>query len=193
MVPAAAMIGRRFPEVLKAAASGDEDAFGHLWQELQPRLLRYFTVMAPAAAGELAARTWLGVVDGLGRFCGSEPAFRAWVFGLARHQLLDWRRQGAHKPTERLPAADSLQPIADDDGAATILDALSPGAALGLVATLPVEQAEAITLRVVAGLEVGQVAELMGERPDTVRMLIHRGLRQLAERLGAGAHLRGVT
>jgi DNA-directed RNA polymerase specialized sigma24 family protein len=67
----------------------DEDAFGHLWHELQPALLRYFTVMAPAAAEALAAQTWLGVVDGLSRFCGSEPAFRAWVFSLARHQLLD--------------------------------------------------------------------------------------------------------
>jgi DNA-directed RNA polymerase specialized sigma24 family protein len=44
----------------------------------------------------------------------------------------------------------------------------------------------------VAGLEVGQVAELMGERPDTVWVLVHRGLRRLAERLGAGAHLPGV-
>jgi RNA polymerase sigma-70 factor, ECF subfamily len=132
------------------------------------------------------------VVDGLSQCCGSEPAFRSWVFSLARHQLLDWRRQGAWIPTERLPAADSLQPITDDDCAATTLDALSPRAALGLVATLPTEQAEAITLRVVAGLEDGQVAELMGTRPDTVRVLVHRGLRRLAERLGAGAHLRGI-
>jgi RNA polymerase sigma-70 factor, ECF subfamily len=191
LVPAVAMIGRRFPQVLKAVAGGDEDVFGVLWHELQPRLLRYFTVMAPAAAEALAAQTWLGVVDGLGQCCGSEPAFRAWVFSLARHQLLDWRRRGACIPTERLPTADSLQPIADDACAATTLDALSPGAALGLVATLPTDQAEAITLRVVAELDVGQVAELMGERPDTVRVLIHRGLRRLAERLGAGAHLRG--
>jgi RNA polymerase sigma-70 factor (ECF subfamily) len=46
-------------------------------------------------------------------------------------------------------------------------------------------------LRVVAELDVGQVAELMGTRPDTVRVLVHRGLRRLAERLGAGAHLGG--
>jgi RNA polymerase sigma-70 factor (ECF subfamily) len=192
VVPAVAMIGRRFPRVLEAAAGGDEDAFGLLWHDLQPRLLRYLTVMAPAAAEELASQTWLGVVGGLGRFCGSEPAFRAWVFTIARHKLLEWRHQGAHKPTQQLPATDSFEVAAPDHPAAEALDGLSTRAALGLVATLSADQAEAIALRVVAGLDVDQVAELMGTRPGTVRVLTHRGLRQLAQRFGVDAHLPGV-
>jgi DNA-directed RNA polymerase specialized sigma24 family protein len=36
-----------------------------------------------------------------------------------------------------------------------------------------------------AGLEVSRVAEIMGKPPGTVRVLTHRGLRRLAERLGA--------
>ena len=54
-----------------------------------------------------------------------------------------------------------------------------------MIATLPAGQAEAIVLRVVAGLEVKQVAEIMDKRPNTVRVLTHRGLRRLAQRLGA--------
>jgi RNA polymerase sigma-70 factor, ECF subfamily len=38
-------------------------------------------------------------------------------------------------------------------------------------------------LRVVAGLEVNQVAEIMDKRPNTIRVLTHRGLRRLAEQL----------
>jgi len=48
-------------------------------------------------------------------------------------------------------------------------------------------------LRVVAGLGVDRVAAIMGKRPGTVRVLTHRGLRRLAERLGDGARLRGVV
>jgi RNA polymerase sigma-70 factor (ECF subfamily) len=69
---------------------------------------------------------------------------------------------------------------------------MSTRAALGLVATLPRDQAEAITLRVVAWLDVSQVAELMGKRLGTVRVLTHRGLRRLAEQLGADARVRGL-
>jgi RNA polymerase sigma-70 factor, ECF subfamily len=178
------MIGPEFPAVLAAAAGGDQQAFGRLWRDLQPRLLRYFVVAAPAAAEDLASETWLAVVGGLGRFRGGEAAFRAWVFTIARHELLDWRRRAARRPSQD-PAGGRVDPAAPDDPAAAALEGLSTRAALALVATLPPDQAEAIVLRVVAGLGVDQVASLMGKRPGTVRVLTHRGLRKLAERLGA--------
>ena len=62
-----------------------------------------------------------------------------------------------------------------------------------VIADLPTDQAEAVALRVLAGLEVNRVAAIMGKRPGTVRVLTHRGLRRLAERLGADARLRRVV
>ena len=62
-----------------------------------------------------------------------------------------------------------------------------------VIADLPTDQAEAIVLRVVAGLGVDRVAAIMGKRPGTVRVLTHRGLRRLADRLGADARIRGVV
>jgi RNA polymerase sigma-70 factor, ECF subfamily len=185
LAPAVAMIGPGFPGVLRAAAGGDEDAFGILWHDLQPRLLRYFRVVAPGAADDLASETWLGVIRGIGRFQGSEAAFRAWVFTIARHQVLDWWRRAARKPTQDLPVTGLAELMAPDDPAAAALEGASTRAALALIATLPAGQAEAVVLRVVAGLEVTQVAEIMDKRPNAVRVLTHRGLRRLAERLGA--------
>src|SRR5215203_5684616 len=123
------MIGPEFPAVLEAAARGDEEAFGRLWRDLQPRLLRYFMVAAPAAAEDLASETWLAVVRGIDRFRGSEPAFRAWVFTIARHELLDWRRRAARRATEDLPANGLLEQAAPDDPAASALEYLSTQAA----------------------------------------------------------------
>ena len=177
------MIGHEFPAVL-AAARGDEEAFGRLWRDLQPRLLRYFAVAAPAAAEDLASETWLAVIRSLDRFRGNEPAFRAWVFTIARRKVLDWRRWAARRPSEDLSTTDLVELAAPDDPAATALEGLSTRAALAVVTTLPADQAEAIMLRVVAGLDVEQVASLMGKRPGTIRVLTHRGLRTLAERLG---------
>jgi RNA polymerase sigma-70 factor, ECF subfamily len=179
------MIGPEFPAVLRAAARGDEEAFGRLWLDLQPRLLRYVTVAVPAAAEDLASETWLAVVRSLDGFVGNEPAFRAWVFKIARHEVLDWRRRAARRATDARPLDDMVELAAPDDPEATALEGLSTRAALSLLATLPPDQAEAIVLRVVAGLAVDEVAGIMGKRPGTVRVLTHRGLRRLAERLGA--------
>ena len=187
------MIGPEFPTVLSAAVRGDEDAFGRLWRDLQPRLLRYFAVVSRAAAEDLASETWLGVVRGLDRFQGNEPAFRAWVFTIARHEVLDWRRRAARRGTEDLLATGLVEQAAPDDPAASALEHLSTRAALAEVATLPADQAEAIMLRVVAGLGVDRVADIMGKRPGTVRVLTHRGLRRLAERLGDGGRIRRVV
>jgi RNA polymerase sigma-70 factor (ECF subfamily) len=174
-----------FEDVLRAAAGGDEEAFATLWRDLQPRLLRYFRVVSPAVAEDLASETWLGVIRGIDRFTGGEPAFRAWVFTIARHELLDWRRRAARRAVEDLAANGLVEQLAPDDPEASALEYLSTRAALAQVATLPPDQAEAIVLRVVAGLGVDRVAAIMGKRPGTVRVLTHRGLRRLAERLGS--------
>ena len=190
--PGRTMIGPEFEDVLHAAAGGDEEAFGKLWSDLQPRLLRYFRVVSPAVAEDLASETWLGVIRGIDRFKGNEPAFRAWVFTIARHELLDWRRRAARRAIEDLPATGLVEQAAPDDPAASALEHLSTRAALAQVATLPPDQAEAIVLRVVAGLGVDRVAAIMDKRPGTIRVLTHRGLRRLAERLGS-EQIRGVV
>ena len=147
--------------------------------------MRYFKVIAPGAAEDLAAETWVAVIRGIGRFRGDEAAFKAWVFTIARHQARDGWRRAARKPIQELPETGLAEPPAPDDPAATVLEHASTRAALALIATLPAGQAEAIVLRVVAGLEVKQVAGIMDKRPNTVRVLTHRGLRRPAERLGA--------
>ena len=103
------------------------------------------------------------------------------------------RSSDARRATEDLPANGLLEQAAPDDPAAGAVEGFSTRAALAVVATLPPDQAEAVVLRVVAGLDVDRVAEIMGKRPGTVRVLTHRGLRRLAERLGAVTRVRGLV
>jgi RNA polymerase sigma-70 factor, ECF subfamily len=50
-----------------------------------------------------------------------------------------------------------------------------------------------VLLRVVAGLEVAEVAAITGKRPGHVRVLAHRALRRLAARLGAPTRVKGAV
>jgi len=179
------MIGPSFPAVLGAAQGGDEQAFAVLWRDLQPAVLRYLRVAAPAAAEDLAADTWISVIRGLARFRGNERDFRAWVFTVARHRAMDWRRQAARRPVGSLPVELLAERPAPDDPAAAVLEAQSTRSALALIAQLPRDQAEVVALRVLGGLGVAEVAQITGKRPGAVRVLAHRGLRRLAKRLEA--------
>jgi RNA polymerase sigma-70 factor, ECF subfamily len=186
-----AVIGASFHQVIAGAAAGDEGSFAVIWRDLQPALLRYLRVVVRDAAEDVASDTWVDVVQRLDRFRGDERGFRAWVFTIARHRALDWGRHAARNQAMPMPVELLTDLEARDDPAAAAVETLSTQAALALLADLPRAQAEVLLLRLVVGLDVGEVAGIVGKRPGAVRVLAHRGLRRLAERLGAEAPLRG--
>lgn len=173
--------GGGFTALLDGARDGDEESFAALWRALQPPLLRYLTVGAGSNAEDLASETWVRVALGIGKFHGDETGFRAWVFTIARHRLLDWRRREGRARTVTSPVEHFSRREAPDDPAADALERLSTDTALGLIAQLPADQADVVMLRAVAGLDVTRVARVLGKRPGAVRVLAHRGLRRLAE------------
>ena len=48
-----------------------------------------------------------------------------------------------------------------------------------MIASLPPDQAEAVLLRIVAGLDTARTAQLMDRSAGAVRVLTHRGLKTL--------------
>lgn len=181
------VLGPEFPEVMRAAMRGDETAFARLWRDNQPPLLRYLRVAAGGAAEDVASEVWLEVSRRLARFSGGESEFRAWLFTTARRRVIDLRRYAARHPTLLSQDLNDMDRRAPDDTAEAALDRMSTDAALALIAGLPREQAEIIVLRSIAGLDVAQVAQIVGKRPGAVRVAAHRGLRALAARLSAAS------
>jgi RNA polymerase sigma-70 factor, ECF subfamily len=175
-----AVICEEFGNVLAAAQEGSEAAFSRLWRDGNPALLRYLRVIAPEAAEDVAAETWLQVVRGLAGFRGDEQGWRAWLFTTARRRAIDEARRRSRRPEkaleETLPGWLPVSP----DAADLALEHIDTRAALSLVARLPAHQAEVILLRVVAGLDNETVARLVGRSPGAVRVAAHRGLRRMA-------------
>jgi RNA polymerase sigma-70 factor (ECF subfamily) len=178
------VLGDDFPQTLARAATGDAQAFAVVWRETQPMLLRYLRLIAGADAEDIAQQTWLAVIEGLAGFAGTEPGFRRWVVTIARNIHVDQVRRKVRHP-EDLTAMPVLEP-ADDataDVADVVAERLSTEWALQLIATLPPAQREMVALRVIAGLDVGEVAALVGRSPGAVRVAVHRGLTRLREQL----------
>jgi len=165
-----------------AARSGDEAAFVTVWRTLHPPLLRYLTVRGDEAPEDVASETWMHVVKGLPGFEGDGSSFRAWLFTIARHRAVDQGRARSRRPAvpvsepSVLPARE-VEPSAEDH----VVAQDDTARALDLVATLPPAQAEMVMLRVVAGLEVADVARLVDKKPGAVRVAVHRALQTLAQ------------
>ena len=173
------MIGAAFGATLSSAQAGDEAAFTAIFRDVQPTLLRYLRVIAPDPE-DVAGETWVQVVGGLARFRGGEQDFRAWLFTIARHRAADVGRSRARRPAVPLELTDAAQQLASPDAADQALEAVATQAAMALIASLPRDQAEIIMLRVVVGLDAGDVARMVGKTPGAVRVAAHRGLRRLA-------------
>jgi RNA polymerase sigma-70 factor (ECF subfamily) len=154
-----------------------------LWRDAHPLLLRYLRVAVGDGAEDVASEVWLEVVIRLTRFRGDEQDFRAWLFTTARRRVTDQRRYHARHPTVLAGEAPGLDRAAPDDTAAAALEGMSTQAAVALIATLPRDQAEVVMLRVVIGLDPGQVARIIGKRPGTVRVAVHRALHTLGAQL----------
>ncbi|MFF5230778.1 RNA polymerase sigma factor [Dactylosporangium sp. NPDC000521] len=186
-----ATLDDRLEAALAGAVGGDATAFAELWRALQPLVLRYLRVVCGDAAEDVASETWLQASRDLRRFSGGTTAFRVWLFRIARNRGIDenrraWRRreephQTVHEVREA--AGEIVRDVALDAG-----DRSGTEWALRMIRTLPPDQAEAVMLRVVAGLDVAGTAKVLGKRPGAVRVATMRGLRRLAEHPEVQAH-----
>lgn len=191
-------VGEQFDSVLDAAKVGAEWAFAVLYRDLNPRLLRYFKAQAPAVAEDLASETWLAAARQLPRFEGDERAFRGWLFTIAHGRLVQhWRdsKRRPFQPVDPHAVPDSAisepgRPAGVDIEADVVEAAMAQEAVRRLTEELSRDQAEVVLLRVLAGLDVDQVASILGKRAGAVRVLQHKALRRLA---GKNFSLEGVT
>jgi RNA polymerase sigma-70 factor (ECF subfamily) len=173
--------------VFGAARSGDQQAIGLLFRALNPPLTHYVRRRAPDAVDDLVSETWMAAAEAFPGFDGDVEGFRAWMFTVARRRIADHYRRSARRP-RLVVLSDEHDRAGPQDTAQSALDALSTDAAIdALVRHLPPDQAEVVLLRVVAGLSVEHVAEVMERTTGSVRVLQHRALKRLARTWDRGA------
>ena len=170
-------------QAIRDAQAGDETAFQVLYRHVQPRMLRYLTGLVGPDAEDVAADAWLQIARDLGSFRGDTDKFRGWAARIARNRAIDHLRYMRRRPVADLPDDALLDLMGPENTEGAALDRLSTDEAVEIIAMLPRDQAEAVLLRVVMGLDAKQAGRVLGKRPGAVRTASHRGLRALAERL----------
>jgi RNA polymerase sigma-70 factor (ECF subfamily) len=152
-------------------------------------LLRFFVgcTLDPEVAADLTAETFAEVFEARARFRSRGPgSARAWLYGLARHQLGRYSRTrrvaGDARRRLGLPARalstsdyDRIEELIDFEAVASVIDEL--------VRQLPPDQRLAVGLRIVQGLPYVEVARRLNCREDAARARVSRALRRLAGQL----------
>ncbi|GHH07452.1 RNA polymerase sigma factor [Streptomyces rubradiris] len=176
-------------EAVARAQDGDESAFAVAYRIVHPGLLGYLRGLVGEEAEDIASEAWLEIARGLGRFHGDGAGFRGWTATIARHRALDHLRRQRARPRSAPLEQHALELPGRHGTDEQALESPAGERVLELVRALPRDQAEAVLLRVVVGLDGPAAARVLGKRPGAVRTATYRGLRSLARHLadtGAG-------
>lgn len=176
-------LDQSFDDVLLAARAGGEWAWAEIYRDLAPVVLGYLRGQGAAEPEDVTGEVFVQVVRDLPRFDGDERAFRAWVFTIAHHRLVDAGRHAGRRPVDPTSAETIAQHMPVGDAQDDALDALAGARVRELLGTLSLPQREVLLLRILGDLTVEQVARVVGRRPGAVKALQRRGLATLKREL----------
>jgi len=163
-----------FDKLVEEAVHGSDSAFTLLWRNYQPKMVRYLAMFTNEPE-DLCSEVWIKIATSIRSFQGDSKAFRGWIYTIARNAATDLARKKARSGTN--VELNETDWIGENSTMVEVMD---------LVKRLPQEYAEIIMLRVVGDLDASEVAEIVGKTQGNVRVLTHRGLKQLNEMLVNG-------
>ena len=166
-------------ETVSKATSGDQNAFVKLWQYFYPRILKFlYTITGDAE--DVCSEAWIKIAAAIKTFTGDGRAFVTWIYTIARNLAIDHLRTlGRRGPTEEVLDHHLVAPDQ------------YPSDVHAMLRCLKSEEAEIISLRVIAGLDVPSVAEITGKTEANIRVITHRSLNKLNVQLTKEGYARG--
>ncbi len=180
----------RLGDLAARAIGGDSEALHGLMADVHGRAFRYARArlssfpLAAGAAEDAAQEVCIAVMKSLPGYDERGVPFERFVYSICARKVADIQRAAYRTP---IPT-DNL-PDRPDDAATPEEEALRAAAAeqaWALLATLPDQQRELLTLRVAVGLSAQETAEALGMTAGAVRVAQHRALNRLRKLMHEG-------
>ena len=175
-----AMRDLRDEQLMLNYASGDLRAFEELYARYRGPLYRYFRSQVPdePSANDLYQGCWEKIIAARRRYRPRAP-FRAWLFRIAHNHAMDHHRK--RKPD----SADAVEHLPDGNpGPEDLLEGAAQGKRLlAALATLPLEQKDALLLHFESGLGLEDIGKLTGVARETVKSRLRYATQKLKRAL----------
>jgi len=170
-----------------ASIATDPDAFEVFYREHLETVRRFVArrVADPHLAADLTAEIFLAAVDSASSYRPERGVPAAWLIGVARHVVVsEFRRQSRDRAVarrisgRRLLDSDSLARIEDR------IDAERQARQLyGALAALPARDRALMELVALDGLSITEAAAVLGVKPGTARVRLHRSRARIQTQL----------
>lgn len=186
-------------EPVEALRAGDEATFERLVREYSPAMLRVaqMYVGSRTVAEEVVQDTWIGVLNGIGRFEG-RSSLKTWIYRILTNiAKTRGQREGRSVPFSALASGD--EHAVDPDRFAENGQWASPPRSFGpeerlladetldvverAIAALPPSQAIVITMRDVEGFGAEETRNVLGISETNQRVLLHRARSKVRQAL----------
>jgi RNA polymerase sigma-70 factor (ECF subfamily) len=168
-------------ELVDRARRGDARAFGELYERYVITIYRYVRsrVGEDAEAEDITEAVFLRSFEAIDRYREKGHPYSAYLYRVAKNMLADhYRGLKEVLPLEEVEAGDGEigvdELVIQDEEREGILQALG---------SLPGDYQEVIRLRIIMNLSTPETAEWMGRSAGAVRVLLHRALNALRDRL----------
>jgi RNA polymerase sigma-70 factor, ECF subfamily len=167
------------------AAQEDRTAFGLLYRRYLDRVYSYafYQLGDHHDAEDATARTFLSALRAIDSFSDEGASFRAWLFRIAHNTVANAHRSRARRRTEPIETILTDPPAPDADPAGLSLRADDARRVRAALAQLPDERRQVVLLRFADDLSAREIGEVLDRSEGAVRVLLHRALRELADRL----------
>ena len=167
---------RQDATLLVAIAAGNEQAFVDLYARRQADVFRFAFAMARSrsVAQDVTQEVFLNVLENAARFDTAKGSARGWLFGCARHVVLD-RLRLERRWTDAVPEL-----IVEHDGDAKLLTEQRVGRLHAALTRLPVEYREVLVFCDLEEWTYAATAAVLDCPIGTVRSRLHRGRALLA-------------
>jgi RNA polymerase sigma-70 factor (ECF subfamily) len=171
--------------LVKAAQTGDGEAFGKLYDRYVDSVFRFifYRVNDRALAEDFTSETFLRALRRISAINYQGRDIGAWFMTIARNIVFDHVKSARFRlelTTAELLDGDESSPSPE----LTVLTKLTNARLLEAVNTLGDEQKECIVLRFLNGLSVAETAAVMGKNDGAIKALQHRAVKRLAGLLG---------
>ena len=167
-------------QLVSQAKQGDKQAFSDIYTELSRPIYNFLfaRLRQKEVAEDLLQTVFLKAWNNLGSYKQTTKAkFSTWLFQIANYTLIDYWR--TRKDIVDISAVENLSTFAQDPKLYEEYDYLWKA-----LRELPAEYQTVLELRFREDLSVAEVASIMNKSQVGVRVLQHRAIKVLKEKLG---------